>query len=202
MIISETQPKLILASRSSIRAKLMNNAGIKFSIKPSDIDEIKVKTKQKGRSAQDIALILADAKAHKISAIETNSIIIGVDSVLVCDGKMYDKPETIEDVKKRLVLLRGKTHQLISSICVKKNMSTIWKYEDRADLTMYQLSDVFIDEYVNKYGPMVMGSVGAYRLEAEGIQLFEQIKGDYFTILGIPLQPLIRFLREQKFILS
>lgn len=190
--------EVILASASKIRAKVLQNAGIEFHVHPANISESAIKEKMENTTTKEVALMLASEKALKVSNLFKNSLVVGVDSILDYDGKQFDKPKSLEEVRDRLIELRGKTHQLISALSVATDNKVIWHTVDVANLTMLEFSDVFLESYLRNYGEVVMSSVGAYRLEAEGIQLFSKVDGDYFTILGLPLLPFLGYLRTRN----
>ena len=191
-------PKIILASESQVRSKLLKGAGVDFFVHPPDVDEAVIKKKAGNITPKELARILAEAKARKVSYDFTDALVIGADQVLECQGVLFDKPAGKKAVRERLLKLRGKTHHLTCSVCVAQKGEIIWCQTDRADMTMLNFSNDFVEYYMDKAGDDIQASVGAYRLEDIGIQLFESIKGDYFTILGLPLLPLLDFLRRKN----
>lgn len=194
-------PPIILASKSQVRSRLLKDAGVEFKIHPPDVDESVVKNKAGNISTNKLAQILAETKARKVSADFTGALVIGADQVLDCQGVLFDKPAGKKAAREHLMNLRGKTHHLTSSVCVAQRGEIIWCQTDSADMTMLNFSDDFLAYYLEQAGENIQASVGAYRLEDIGIQLFESIKGDYFTILGLPLLPLLGFLRAKKGVL-
>lgn len=187
---------LILASTSQSRRELLNNAGLQFEIKAPGVDEDEVKLSlvaQKADAAA-IATTLAELKATRVSARFPEAFTIGGDSTLACEGRLFDKPPTLAAAREQLLALRGKTHQLVSSVVVAKAGARIWHHTETARLTMRPFSESFLDAYLKEAGETVTTSVGAYRLESVGAHLFSRIEGDYFTILGLPLLPLLSFL--------
>ena len=194
--------EIILASASQSRAALLAGAGIDVLIEPADIDESLVKDDglRKQASVDTVAALLARRKAQKISAARPNAFVIGADQMLDCGGKWLDKPNSLTAAGDTLRLLRGKSHELVTSVSVVHEGKEIWALTDRAKLLMRDFSDDFLDTYLSFVGDDVMLSVGAYQLEGLGIQFFERIDGDYFTILGLPLLPLLGFLRERNVI--
>ena len=187
---------LILASTSQSRRELLNNAGLQFEIKAPGVDEDEVKLSlvaQKADAAA-IATTLAELKATRVSARFPEAFTIGGDSTLACEGRLFDKPPTLAAAREQLLALRGKTHQLVSSVVVAKGGARIWHHTETARLTMRPFSESFLDAYLKEAGETVTTSVGAYRLESVGANLFSNIEGDYFTILGLPLLPLLSFL--------
>lgn len=188
-------PSLILASASPSRRQLLGNAGLVFTIEPSGLDEDEVKRSLGSRAApQELASTLAEMKAVKISARHPVAMVVGADSTLACNGRMFDKPPDLAAARKQLQTLRGQTHELFSSVVVARGGVRLWHWSERARLTMRQLNDVFIDSYLARAGDDVLASVGAYQLEGLGAHLFSRVDGDYFTILGLPLLPLLSFL--------
>lgn len=191
---------LILASASKSRARLLLGAGLSFTIDPADINEdvVKVNYRETGRKAYEAALKLAEDKALKVSAKEPNAIVIGADQILHCDGQWFDKPGDREGLIKQLTALRGKAHQLVCAVTVVYQGQLLWRHYDSTRMTMRDFSPEFLESYVDTVGQMVTGSVGGYHLEGFGVHLFEKIEGDYFTILGLPLLPLLGYLRSQN----
>ncbi len=189
--------RLILASGSAVRAKLLANAGLNFHIEPADVDEGALKKSQIGLAANDLAPVLAQEKSRAVSAEAADALVIGADQILDCEGRLYDKPVGEEGVRSHLTSLRGRPHRLISAVCVAEAGEIIWSHTAFATLTMRDFDDNFIDHYIQQAGPEVQSSVGAYRVEEIGVQLFQRIEGDYFTILGLPLLPLLAFLRQR-----
>ncbi|WP_428669134.1 Maf family protein [Reyranella sp.] len=186
---------LILASASPSRRQLLANAGLVFTIEPSGIDEDEVKRSLGSRAApQELASTLAEMKAVKVSARHPEAMVVGADSTLACNGRMFDKPPDLAAARRQLQILRGQTHELFSSVVVARGGARLWHWSERARLTMRQLNDGFIDSYLARTGDEVLSSVGAYQLEGLGAHLFSRVDGDYFTILGLPLLPLLSFL--------
>ena len=145
---------------------------------------------------QELASTLAEMKAVKVSARHPEAMVVGADSTLACNGRMFDKPPDLAAARSQLQTLRGQTHELFSSVVVARGGERLWHWSERARLTMRQLNDGFIDSYLARAGEDVLTSVGAYQLEGLGAHLFSRIDGDYFTILGLPLLPLLSFLAE------
>lgn len=190
--------RIILASASSARADLLRGAGIDFTVDPARVDEESVKDslKAEGATARDVAIALADLKAAKISARHPDALVIGADQMLDCNGVWFDKPPDRDILHAQLMALRGKTHHLEAALCIHQQGRRIWHTVERAALTMRDFSDAFLKDYVAAAGDDALASVGGYRLEGIGAQLFAKIEGDYFTILGLPLLPLLDFLRH------
>lgn len=195
---------LILASQSSSRAMVLQRAGLQFDTHPAYVDEETAKRSLQAENANpnDAALFLAEMKAVKISAKFPDALVIGADQILTCNDVWFDKPPDLSHVTAHLLALRGKTHILHNGICVAKAGSRIWGEIHNAQLTMRTFSEAFMDDYIKQEGDQLLSSVGAYRLETLGSQLFEHIEGDYFTVLGLPLLPLLNFLRQHGAISS
>ena len=188
-------PQLILASASSSRRQLLANAGLAFEIEPAGIDEQEI-TRSLGSKAspQELASTLAEMKAVKVSSRHPQAFVIGADSTLACNGRLFDKPPTPQAARKQLLALRGQTHELFSSVVVARAGQRLWHWSERARLTMRPFNEEFVDAYLSRAGSNVLASVGAYQLEGLGAHLFTRVDGDYFTILGLPLLPLLSFL--------
>ena len=189
---------LILASASKSRSQVLLNAGVEFKVQISNVDEAVTKNCHGTGSAKELALKLAILKANNVSNQNKDTLVIGADQVLECEGVLYDKPTNLVSAASHLKALRGKKHRLISSACVACNNEILWDITDTVILTMRNLSDEFIQSYINKVGPDILSSVGGYQLEGLGAQLFVRLEGDFFTVLGLPLLPLLDFLRTEK----
>lgn len=191
--------KIILASGSKIRAELLENTGLSFEIQPSTIDEkaIRAVFDNEDTDPADIAEVLAQAKAIDVSQGNADAIIIGCDQILALGSEIFEKPTTREQAQATLFRLRGKTHTLSSAIVIVKNGEVQWRHNEIASLTMRDFSAEFLGKYMALCGDNIYSSPGAYQLENIGIHLFDDIKGDYFSILGFPLLPLLQYLREQ-----
>jgi septum formation protein len=189
----------VLASLSRTRAALLNQAGIKVTRDPARIDETEIKAfnRRKGAEAGVCAMALAEAKALTIATRHPQTLVIGADQILNCNGTWLDKPRDRDDARAQLQMLRGQTHELATAVCVARDANVMWHEIQRPRLTMRTFSAAFLDSYIENLGRDDMAAVGAYRLEGRGIQLFERIEGDYFAILGLPLMPLLEFLRSQ-----
>jgi len=194
---------LILASTSGIRRRLLANAGIAVAVVAPTLDEAQARQGLAAeRPVAEVAEALAIAKARTVSANRPDDHVIGADQILVLDNAIYAKPGDLAEARRHLASLRGRTHTLITAAAVLHGEGVLATITDSANLTMRQFSDAFLDRYLAAAGPDVTGSVGAYRLEELGAQLFERIEGDYFTILGLPLLPLLSFLRTERLIPS
>ena len=195
---------LILASGSAIRAEMLRNAGVEFSGIPAEVDETAIKTEmlKQGASAGDIALALSDEKARVVSVANPKNLVLGADQVLVCEGRLFDKPRDISEAAEHLRLLRGKPHQLLSAATVYENGHCIWKTVGDVHLVMRSFTDRFLENYIEQQGTELLSTVGAYKIEGVGAQLFSKIEGDYFSILGLPLLEFLEFLRTRDIGLS
>lgn len=195
---------IVLASGSTARRDLLRMAGIAFDAQTLPIDEESIKhaMRQTGASVVDTAIELAELKALRVSNNMPDRLVVGADQMLDIDGDWLDKPKSIFEAKEQLLRLRDKTHTLISAVVVVKGGRRLWHNVSTAKLTMRSFSDQFLDEYLNKGGDGLLSSVGAYKLEGPGVQLFSNIDGDYFTILGLPLLPLLDFLRHHQEVIA
>lgn len=189
---------LILASASEVRARVLRNVGVAFDIRPAHVDEDAVKDSllASGASLRDVADALAELKALRISNAVPDVLVLGADQVLAFEGELVSKCESLDEARDLLRRLRGKTHELISALVLAKGGSAIWRHVEAARLTMRDFSESFLDDYLAAEGEGLLKGVGCYRLEGRGPQLFERIEGDYFTILGLPLVPLLAALRQ------
>lgn len=189
--------QIILASKSAARRAVLTGAGVTFEVAVAGVDEDAVKTAMlaQGATPRDVADALAEIKAVKISAGRPG-FVIGSDQTLEFEGRLYDKAETLEAAAERLKTMRGKPHKLHSAVVVAKDGTPIWREIVSATLTMRDFSDDFLDAYLALEGEEMLGSVGCYRLEGPGAQLFSKIEGDYFAILGLPLMGLLDLFRR------
>jgi septum formation protein len=195
---------LVLASGSRSRRQIMEAAGVTFAVAPADVDERAIReTLQTGGNEidpEDVAEVLARAKAEHISRQHPEAMVIGSDQILALDDEIFEKPADMAGARNHLIKLRGRTHQLHCGVVLAQGGDAVWSHVDTASLTMRDFTPGFLDLYLERAGKIVCESVGAYQLEGLGIQLFERIEGDYFTILGLPLLPLLGALRERKVI--
>lgn len=194
-------PRLILASRSPARAALLSNAGLAFDAIPAQIpeEEFMRQMLESGIAPEQIALKLAEEKAAVISREHKHNTVIGSDQVLVLGDKVFAKAEDKKQALEKLKQLRGKTHTLISAVCIARDGEILWDAYEKAYLTMHDFDDAFLEDYMASAGKDLTECVGAYALEKSGSWLFSKIEGDYFTILGMPLLPLLGFLKELGF---
>jgi septum formation protein len=191
-------PPLILASASTARRAVLEAAGLRFEAIAAAVDEaaIKESARAEGYPAADAAMMLAEAKARRIAARRPEALVIGCDQMLVLEDRWFDKPESIEDARRHLEALRGKTHQLVTAVLCWRGGQRIWQHVATPRLTMRPVSDAFLDAYLALEGDQVTTTVGAYRLEGPGIHLFDKVEGEHAAILGLPLLPLLGFLRQ------
>ncbi len=193
-------PPLILASVSKARAQLLEAAGLAFIVEPPGLDEGTMRqaiSGEKSLEPHDVAELLARAKAEAVSDVAKGAFVIGGDQVLAIEDRILPKPGSMEDARKQLLALSGKAHTLHTSVVVAKDGEAIWAHTELATLVMRKLTPQFVGRYLAAAGEAVLSSVGAYQIESIGIQLFERIEGDYFSILGLPLLPLLDTLRRE-----
>jgi septum formation protein len=197
-------PSVILASGSATRARLLTAAGLSIARATAAVDEAEVKAalKAEGASAARVAEALAELKAVKVSRRHPGALVVGCDQMLERDGRWFDKPDSLAAARDQLLALAGRDHRLLTSIAVVRDGARLWHHSESATLTMRSFSDGFLDAYLAAVGDAALASVGAYQLEGPGAQLFAHIRGDYFAILGLPLLPLLDFLRNHGVVLE
>ena len=188
--------KLILASRSPIRAKLLQRSGIEFESVSALVDEEMMKAAMLAEQAphRDIADKLAEIKALKVSQKHLGRFVLGCDQILSFDGKVFSKPKDQSDLRKQLSVLKSGTHELLSAAVICQDAKPIWRFIGKARLTMRDFSETFLDNYIEQNWKLVENCVGGYQIEGEGIRLFQQLDGDYFSVLGMPLLEIMNFL--------
>lgn len=189
--------RLVLASTSSIRRELLTRSGLVFEAVRPDVDEDELKRGAESLSPGQLALSLAAAKAVSAANRMPGALVIGADQVLNLAGRTFDKPVSPAAARDQLSQLRGRSHVLETALCCAADGRVVWQHLGQATLVMRSFSDAFLDDYLARMGSDVTTSVGGYKLEGLGIQLFESIVGDYFTILGLPLIPLLDYLRRK-----
>ena len=193
---------LILASSSDIRLRLLRDAGLRVQAIPARVDEVAITQALLAEQAKprDVADTLAEMKARKIADRQPGALVLGCDQVLALGTDLFSKPETPQQAAEQLNQLQGKTHQLLSALVLYDGQEPVWRHVGVARLTMRTATEAWIDRYVQRNWDSIRHSVGAYKLEEEGIQLFTQIEGDYFTVLGLPMLPFLSYLRLRGFI--
>ncbi|MEQ1617415.1 MAG: Maf family nucleotide pyrophosphatase [Terricaulis sp.] len=190
---------IVLASGSAIRRKMLQAAGLSFEVDLASVDEdaAKADLRAAGLAPREQANALAELKALSVSK-QRAGLVIGADQVLALDNETLDKPKDLEEARSHLQRMRGRTHELLCAAVVATDGNIVWRCLQTPKLKMHDFSDAFIDAYIARAGDAVLASVGAYQLEGLGAQLFERVEGDYFSVLGLPLLPLLAFLREQE----
>ena len=186
----------MLASESTARAGLLHAAGLRFEAQPARIDEAAVKQacRAEGIEAADAATMLAEMKAQRIR--DPDALVIGADQLLVCDGAWFDKPADAGEVRAHLMALRGRAHTLVTAMVLTRGGRMVWQYLATPRLTMRPFGDAFLTDYLVAEGDALLSCVGAYRLEGLGLHLFDHVEGEHSAILGLPMLPLLGFLRQ------
>ncbi|WP_417240202.1 Maf family protein [Celeribacter halophilus] len=199
-----TSEKLILASGSEIRQMLLRNAGVSFDVNIGRIDEESVKDALlgEGASPRDIADALAEGKARKVSLKNLDAMVIGCDQTLSFKGRLLSKPKTVDEARAQLKEMRGERHKLLSAAVIYENGEPKWRHVGEVRLEMNRFSDAYLEDYLARNWEQIRHCVGSYMLESEGVRLFSRIDGDYFTVLGLPLLPLLAYLSERGVIAS
>ncbi len=190
--------KIILASKSKVRKDILDNNNIENVVEPSNVDEevVKLSLIKENATPEIVSKNLAELKANKVSAKKIDHIVLGADSVIDLDGELISKPESREEAMLILKKLNGKSHNLISSVCISKNGSMIWNYTDKATLTMKNLSENELKKYLSKISDEDLYAYNVYQIEGEGRDLFVSIMGDENTIMGLPIKKIKEYLRE------
>jgi len=201
-MIQASSPTLILASQSTARAALLAAAGLQFEARPARVDEAAVKQacRAEDLDAADTALTLAGLKAERIR--DSQAMVIGADQLLVCGDAWFDKPDSIDGARNHLRALRGQAHRLVTAVVCLRGGQEVWRHVTEPRLRMRGFSDAFLEAYLGAEGDAVLSCVGAYRLEGLGVHLFDSIQGEHAAILGLPMLPLLGFLRQHGLILS
>lgn len=194
--------EIILASTSEIRRKILRNAGIELSVVDSELDETEARKSIGKILPRNLAVELAKLKSQKVSREHPRALVIGADQVLGFKGSVFNKPASREEAEKQLLQLRNETHTLFSAVSCSVAGTEVWGHCADARLTMRNFTKNFLKSYLDVDADEYLSSVGAYKLEKTGIQLFETIEGDYFTILGLPMLPLLKFLRDREVVSS
>jgi septum formation protein len=194
--------RLILASASPVRARLLSEAGLRVEVRPARIDEAALRDALAAEQVgpRDLADALAEAKARKLAERHPDAVVIGADQVLEADGRAWGKPADIDAARAQLQHLRARGHVLHSAVVLYHEVRPVWRHVGEVRLTMRPFSDAFLEAYLTRNWPAVSGSLGGYMLEREGVRLFARIEGDYFDVLGLPLVPLLSHLAERGFI--
>ncbi|BCH64451.1 Maf-like protein [Agrobacterium vitis] len=189
---------VILASTSPFRRQLLEQAGLRFTAMAPDIDEREIEGRAEHQhvSPQELAQVLSCEKALAVSRQTPDGLVIGGDQVLALGERIYHKPKDLSSARDQLLSLRGETHVLYSALALAKQGEVIWRHVSQARMTMRMFSETFLDDYLDRAGGAILKSVGGYQIEGLGVQLFSDIVGDYFTIVGVPLLPLMEKLRE------
>ncbi len=192
--------KIILASKSGVRKQILDRYKINSSVVPSNVDEDQVKEAllEKGADPEMISKNLAELKSIKVSSTQPNKLVLGADSVVSLDDRVINKPKDREEAFKILKKLNGKKHFLISSVCITKNGSMIWNYTDKSELKMKNLSVDYLKNYLNKIDTETLRSYGVYQIEANGLDLFEYVKGDQDSIMGLPIKQIKEYIDNYK----
>lgn len=190
--------RLILASQSRFRAGLLAAAGVAVETMAAHVDEAEVKqaARAEGASAEETALLLASLKAERIARRHPEALVIGGDQMLVCEGTWFDKPPDMAAARAQLLALRGRPHTLVTAVLCQRGGQRVWQHIAKPKLVMRDFSEAFLDQYLALEGEVLTTTVGAYRVEGPGLQLFDRIEGEHSEIVGLPMLPLLGFLRQ------
>lgn len=202
--LQAAEPRLILASASTARRAVLEGAGLRFEALAAAVDEAAIKeaAQAEGIPPADAAMILAEAKAERIARRHPDAMVIGCDQLLVCGDCWFDKPADLAAARGHLLALRGRTHELVTAVVCHRHGQRIWQHVARPRLTMRSFSDAFLDTYLAIEATQVTQSVGAYRMEGPGAQLFSRVEGEHSAILGLPLLALLDFLRQHRVLMA
>ncbi len=187
---------LVLASKSAIRHAILRDAGLPVEIRPANIDERAIEQRSTKREAGELAALLAREKARTVAVRLPGRLVLGADQTLTLGERRFSKPADRDGARQQLEALRGRTHQLHSAVALARESSILFEHREIARLTMRRFSDHFLETYLDAAGPALTASVGGYQVEGVGIQLFDRIDGDHFTILGLPLVALLQYFRD------
>lgn len=191
---------IILASASLSRRDMLKNAGVKFESVQAGVDETAIRQALGDVGPADMADVLARAKAEAVSSVHPGTLVIGSDQILSLDDQIFEKPADLDEARVNLLRFRGRVHQLHSAVAIASDGTADWCFSDTAHLKVREFTPEFLGHYLADVGPEICRSVGAYQLEGMGVQLFDEIDGNYFTILGMPLMPLLNELRRREVI--
>jgi septum formation protein len=203
-MLQAEEPVIVLASQSAARRDLLARAGLRFEALPAAVDEAALKeaAQAEGIPAEDTAIMLAEAKAERIARRLPDALVIGCDQLLVCGERWFDKPPDLAAARAQLLALRGRSHRLVTATVAWRGGARIWQNVTQPRLAMRDFSDAFLDAYLASEGEALLGSVGAYRLEALGLHLFSRVEGEHSAILGLPMLPLLGFLRQHGVVIG
>lgn len=198
MSLQRNTTPLVLASASAARQALLRRTGLTFEVHAAQIDEAEVKAgaRAEGASAADAAVLLAHIKGERVARRFPEALVIGADQLLRCEDRWFDKPQNLDDAREHLRFLRGRTHELVTAVVCWRNGARVWHHVSKPRLTMRQFSNEFLEAYLAAEAEFVSASVGGYRVEGPGVLLFDAVDGDEPSILGLPLLPLLGFLRQ------
>ena len=194
--LPQQRERLILASRSAARRAMLTEAGVVFGVEDAGVDEDAIKVAMAGAAPTELAVELAMAKALAVSRRDPDAWVLGADQVLAFDGGLMSKAGSLDEARARLAAIRGRTHELHSAAALAHDGTVVWFGVDTARMRVRAFSDAFLDAYLAAEGKELLACVGSYRLEGMGAQLFEAVEGDYFTVLGLPLWPVLAELRR------
>lgn len=203
-MIQRPEPRLVLASASAARRAVLAAAGLRFAAEAAAVDEaaLKESARAEGIPAGEAATLLAEAKARRVARRDPDALVVGADQILVCDGAWFDKPADMAAARAQLLALRGRAHELETALVCWRGGERVWGHVETPRLTMRAFSDAFLEAYLEAEGDAVLSSVGGYRLEGLGAHLFASVRGEQAAVLGLPLLPLLGFLRDHGVLLG